>query len=326
VPHRELLYDGMNQSWSKIAVVGAGAIGCYFGGLLARAGATVTLIGRRRHVDAINQNGLLFQSGDRKERIAIAAAETIEAVRDARLILFCVKSTDTDDAARVMAPHLADDAVILSLQNGVDNVERIRSRVKNPVICGLVYAAAEMAGPGWVRHTGGGDVIIGRIGDGGGKQADGWLVREIATLLASAGLRVKMSEDIAVDLWTKLIMNCAYNAICALSGARYGQMVAMPEVRDLMRETVDEVLQVAHAKGVRLPENIMDSVIKLADSMPQTMSSTAQDIAKGKRTEIDHLNGFVVRQGEALGIATPVNQTLNALMKLLEETKLGPAS
>jgi 2-dehydropantoate 2-reductase len=127
-------------------------------------------------------------------------------------------------------------------------------------------------------------------------------------------------------LWTKLVMNCAYNAICALSGARYGQMVAMPEIRALMHEIVDEVLRVAHAKGVRLPENIFEAVIKLADAMPQTMSSTAQDILKGKRTEIDHLNGFIVRQGEALGIPTPANRTLNALMKLLEETKLGPAS
>jgi 2-dehydropantoate 2-reductase len=316
----------MTRSWSKIAVVGAGAIGCYFGGLLARAGANVTLIGRRKHVDPIKQNGLLFQSGDRQERIAITAREDIAAVRDARLILFCVKSTDTDNAAKAMAPHLADDAVILSLQNGVDNVERIRSRVKNPVICGLVYAAAQMAGPGWVRHTGGGDVIIGWSGERGGKESDQWLLGEIATLLVSAGLRVTISEYIEADLWTKLVMNCAYNAICALTGARYGQMVAMPEIRALMRETVDEVSQVAHAKGVRLPENIIDAVIKLADAMPQTISSTAQDILNGRRTEIDHLNGFVVRQGEALGIATPVNRTLNALMKLLEETKLGRAS
>jgi 2-dehydropantoate 2-reductase len=248
-------------------------------------------------------------------------------VRDARLILFCVKSTDTDDAVQGMTPYLADDAVILSLQNGVDNVERIQSRVKNPVICGLVYAAAEMAGPGWVRHTGGGDVIIGRTGArGGGKESDQWLLGEIATLLANAGLRAKISDYVEADLWTKLVMNCAYNAICALSGARYGQMVAMPEIRALMHEIVDEVLRVAHAKGVRLPENIFEAVIKLADAMPQTMSSTAQDILKGKRTEIDHLNGFIVRQGEALGIPTPANRTLNALMKLLEETKLGPAS
>src|ERR1700751_3259220 len=110
----------MNQSWSKIAVVGAGAIGCYFGGLLARAGANVTLIGRQRHVDPINRDGLLFQSGDRQECIAITATENIAGVRDARLILFCVKSTDTDDAVQGMTPYLADDAVILSLQNGVD--------------------------------------------------------------------------------------------------------------------------------------------------------------------------------------------------------------
>jgi len=115
-------------------------------------------------------------------------------------------------------------------------------------------------------------------------------------------------------------MNCAYNAISALCGARYGKMVALPEVRDIMCEAVDEVVQVARAKGVKLPEDIAEAAIKLADRMPVTISSTAQDVRQGKRTEIDHLNGYVMREGKALGIATPVNRTLNALMKLLEQS------
>ncbi|MEA2996738.1 MAG: 2-dehydropantoate 2-reductase, partial [Alphaproteobacteria bacterium] len=146
---------------SPIAVVGAGAVGCYFGGMLARAGANVTLIGRRTHIDAIKRNGLLLQSLDFRQYIPVAATEDMGAVGGAGLVLFCVKSADTDDTARAMALQLADGAVVLSLQNGVNNVERIRSHVKTPVIAGLVYAAAEMSAPGAVRHTGGGSLVIG---------------------------------------------------------------------------------------------------------------------------------------------------------------------
>jgi 2-dehydropantoate 2-reductase len=313
-----------NKTWPRIAVVGAGAIGSYFGGMLARAGSTVTLIGRENHVDASRRDGLLFQSGGTEERIPILATTDIAAVRDARLVLFCVKSLDTEGAAAKMAPHLATDAVILSLQNGVDNAERIRLHTTNPVMPVLVYAGANIPAPGSVQHTGGGNLIIGQTKRFRGGESGARLLGEIAALFASADVPVTISQDIEAELWTKLVMNCAYNAISALSGARYGQMVALPEIRSLMRDAVSEVAQVARAKGVHLPNDIVDAAMKLADAMPQTTSSTAQDIAKGKPTEIDHLNGYVVRQGEALGIATPVNRTLNALMKLLEQTRLSP--
>ena len=130
---------------------------------------------------------------------------------------------------------------------------------------------------------------------------------------------MKISDDIEADLWTKLVVNCAYNAISALGDAPYSRMVATPEVRDLMLDAVKEVAAVAKAKGIRLPDDILDAAMKPADAMPQTKSSTAQDIAKGRPTEIEHLNGYVVREGEALGVATPVNRTLNALIKLLEQ-------
>ena len=309
---------------SPIAVVGAGAIGCYFGGMLARAGANVTLIGRHQHVDAIKRDGLLLQSREFSGYIPVAATEHMAAVGGAGLVLFCVKSADTDDAAWAMAPQLAADAVVLSLQNGVNNVERIRRHVKAPVIAGLVYAAAEMSGPGAVRHTGGGSLVIGRLDAlPGDRETDPRLLSEIAALFTGAGIAVKISAEIATELWSKLVMNCAYNAISALSRAPYGRMVALPEIREVMRQTVDEVVQVARAKGIRLPGDMVEAAFRLADAMPATLSSTAQDILKGKRTEIDHLNGYVVREGEALGIPTPANRTLNSLVKLLELTASG---
>jgi 2-dehydropantoate 2-reductase len=309
---------------SSIAVVGAGAIGSYFGGMLARAGQKVTLIGRHGHVLAINRKGLLFSSLDSKAHIRVSATTDIAAVRDARLILFCVKSPNTETAAAAMAPHLASDAVILSLQNGVDNPERIRLHVRNQVIPVLVYAGVYRPAQGSVRHTGGGNIIIGQLKEFRGDESGRRQLAEIAALFTGAGVAVKISDDIEADLWTKLLMNCAYNAISALGDAPYSRMVAMPEVRDLMLDAAKEVAAVAKAKGIRLPDDILQSAMKLADAMPQTKSSTAQDIAKGRATEIAHLNGYVVREGQALRVATPVNGTLTALIKLLEQS--GPAA
>lgn len=308
------------ETWSSIAVVGAGALGSYFGGALARAGHNVTLIGRKPHVDAINRDGLLFQCLDGEQRVRVQAATDIPVVRDAALILFCVKSLDTETAAKAMAPHLARDAVILSLQNGVDNPERIGLHAGNEVIPVLVYAGANVPAPGVVRHTGGNDIVIGRLKRfRGGGEADRRLLDAIAALFRSAGITVRISDDIEADLWTKLMANCAYNAVSALGNAPYSRMKAVPGVRGLMLDAAKEVAAVATAKGIRLPDGILESTMKIADAMPLTKSSTAQDIAKGRPTEIAHLNGYVVRQGEALGVATPVNRTLNALIQLLEQ-------
>lgn len=310
-----------NWTWSNIAVVGAGALGSYFGGLLARAGNRVTLIGRAGHVDAIMRNGLLLQSHGTDERIPVSATTDISSVRDAGLVLFCVKSLDTETAAAAMAPHLAPDAIMLSLQNGVDNPERIGLHVRNQVVPVLVYAGANIPEPGTVRHTGGGQVVIGQLKTfRAGAEPDRGLLAGIAALFAGAGVTVKVSDDIEADLWIKLLMNCTYNAISALGRSAYGRMVATPEVNAVMREAAGEVAAVAKARGIRLPDDIVETAMKLADAMPQTMSSTAQDIAKGRPTEVAYLNGYVMRQGEKLGTATPVNRTLNALIELLEQS------
>jgi 2-dehydropantoate 2-reductase len=219
-----------------------------------------------------------------------------------------------------MAPHLGPDAVVLSLQNGVDNVERIAAQVPNVVLPGLVYVAAQMAGPGSVQHTGGGNLTIGqphllRTSNKGDRQ----LLEAIAALFTNAEIKVTISATIEADLWVKLVMNCAYNAISALTGSQYGRMVALAEIRAVMADAVNEVVAVAARKGIVLPGDLVEKAIRLADGMPVTISSTAQDLKRGRRTEIDHLNGYVVREGEALGVATPVNRTLNALMKLAEQ-------
>lgn len=144
----------------KIAVMGAGAVGCYYGGMLARAGHAVVLVARPVHVEAIRQNGLLLDTQTFQERVQLQAETEARAVQGAQCVLFCVKSTDTESAGRAMAPYLGTDTVVLSLQNGVDNAERLQAVLQRPVLPAVVYVAAGMAGPGHVRHHGRGELVI----------------------------------------------------------------------------------------------------------------------------------------------------------------------
>jgi 2-dehydropantoate 2-reductase len=307
------------ESWPRIAVMGAGAVGCYFGGMLARAGANVTIIGRGPLVDAVARDGLLLETLQFKERVSISASVDPAAVRDARWILFCVKSVDTDDAARAIAPHLAGDTVVLSLQNGVDNVERMRAHIDKRLIPAVVYVAAAMTAPGHVKHSGRGDLIIGELEPSGGQDdRSRWQLDEIAAVFGEAYIPVQVSDNVEGELWAKLMMNCAYNAISALTRSNYGRLLATSHARTIMSDVVEEIQQVAKAKGVRIPIEL-ETVYGLADAMPAATSSTAQDIARGKRTEIDHLNGYIAREGDRFGVPTPVNRTLHALVKLIEE-------
>ena len=298
----------------RVAVLGAGAVGCFFGGMLARAGHKVTLIGRATHVDAFKKSGLHFEGLKFDERIPVAASTEAAAVRGARLVLFCVKSTDTEAAAAQIAPHLDADAIVVNLQNGVDNTERIQSRVSQPVIPAVVYVATEMKGPGHLKHHGRGDLVIGNL-DGNSSTE---VLRNLKLQFENASVPVQISANVAGELWAKLVVNCAYNALSAITQLPYGKLIAGAGIRETMRAVVEETLAVATASGVSMAPDMLAGVYKIADAMPTQYSSTAQDLARGKPTEIDHLNGYVVRRGEALGVPTPANRVLHALVKLIE--------
>jgi 2-dehydropantoate 2-reductase len=180
-----------------------------------------------------------------------------------------------------------------------------------------------MAGPGHVRHTGRGDLVIGGLR---GSAEGARRARQVAALFERAGVPCVVSPDIDAELWLKLIANCAYNPTSALSRLRYGRMLAQPEGPDLMRAIVAEAVAVARAEGVDLPsDDLLEKVFAIGKAMPTQISSTAQDIGLGKRTEIDALNGHVARRGAALGVPTPVNTTLWQLVKLLETAGSGAA-
>jgi 2-dehydropantoate 2-reductase len=288
--------------------MGAGAVGCYYGAVLARAGYPVTLIGRAQHVEAVQRSGLRLQTATSDENFPVQSSTEASGVRNAQLVLFSVKSTDTEAAGKAMAPYLEKGAAIVTLQNGVDNAERLASALGREVIPATVYTAVEMAGPGHVRHHGRGELVIGRSPAS----------EQIAALFRAAGVQIEISDDVLTALWVKVILNSAYNALSAITQLPYGHLVSSPGVAAVMDDVVAECLAVARAAGVQIPADIHDSVRRIAETMPAQFSSTAQDLARGKKSEIDHLNGFVVRKGAALGVPAPVNRALLALVKALE--------
>jgi 2-dehydropantoate 2-reductase len=296
--------------------------------MLARAGAPVTLIGRPQHVDAIGRNGLFLDTVRFQEYVPVAASTQIDAAQGAQLVLFCVKSFDTEEVARLLAPQLAPEALVLSCQNGVDNVQRFARSAGRSAIPAVVYVAAAMSGPGKVRHSGRGNFVIGGLPQGdGGSLHDRRELDDLAGVLARGGIPCQVSDNIEGELWVKMIINCAYNAISALGRSRYGFMAEHPLIRQLMCTAAEEAIAVARAAGVRLSDtDLVESTLHLAQTMKDATSSTAQDIARGKRTEIDSLNGYVVRRGNEMGIPVPVNQTLYALVKLLEDNSRAAAT
>ena len=299
-----------NSEHLRFAVIGAGAVGCYFGGILARAGHHVTLIGRPHHVSAIQQQGLLLTTQTFEEHIKLYASTELTAIHDADVILFCVKSTDTITTATQVKPHLSDHAVILSLQNGVENAELIRSVLPHQVIPAVVYVATEMVGDGHVKHNGRGELVIGSSSDS----------EMIASVLSTAAIPTQVSENVIGALWAKLIVNCAYNALSAITQLPYGQLVQQEGVPRMMEELVVECLAVASAAGVVVLGDSRANVKQIATTMAEQTSSTAQDLARGKRSEIDYLNGYVNRQGLLHHVPTPVNHALTSLVKMLEKS------
>jgi 2-dehydropantoate 2-reductase len=304
------------QNWPRIAVVGAGAVGGYFGGMLARAGAPVIFIGRPAFVDAAKQNGLFLDTVQFQERVKVEASTDLAAARGADIILFCVKTTDTAETARALRKVLAKDSVIVSMQNGVDNATQIEGASGLKALPAAVYVAASVPAPGRVKHVGRGDLVLGPQNE---------ITERVAAVFTRAKVPCRISENLVGELWTKLVWNCALNALSALGRVTYGEILASVDARQLLETTVYEVLAVAKASGVQPagledPKAALAGAYKVAESMAATRSSTAQDMMRGKKTEIDSLNGFIVRRGRALEIAVPVNHALFTLVKLAEKS------
>ncbi|MGC2528272.1 MAG: 2-dehydropantoate 2-reductase [Candidatus Acidiferrum sp.] len=302
------------NSWPRVAVVGAGAVGGYFGGMLARAGAPVMMIGRAAFVEAVQKNGLFLDTTQFKESVRVEASTELKDVRGAEIALFCVKTIDNAAASRELAPLLAPGAIVASLQNGVDNAEQIRAASGIEALRTVVYVAASVPEPGRIKHSGRGDLVVGP------RSASS---ERFASVFERAGVGCRISDNIEGELWTKLTWNCALNAVSALGRAQYGQIAASTDARKLVETAVYEILAVAKAAGIHPPgfedpQVALAGAFKIATQLAEAYSSTAQDMMRGKRTEIDSLNGYIARRGAELGVPTPVNRALFTLVKLAE--------
>jgi 2-dehydropantoate 2-reductase len=302
--------------FKNVVFVGAGAVGSYYGGMLARAGVPVTLIARPAHVAAINKDGLVLDTTTFKETVRVNASADMSAVAGADLVLLCVKTLDTVSVAREAKALMQPGALMISMQNGVDNAERIADELGFDVVSAAVYVAAAVPKPGYLKHSGRGDLVI------GGPFPESAL-QPIASMFEGAGIPCRISASVMQEMWIKFIINCSYNALSALTGCNYGTLVAEPEIITIMMALTEECVAVANAKNI--PLNLADMkerVGNLGPVMPETYSSTQQDLARGKKTEIDSLNGYIVAQGTRYGIPTPMNAAMHSLVRLRERQGL----
>lgn len=310
----------MNKS-PKIVVLGAGSVGCFFGGMLARAGHDVTLIARANHVEAISKNGLYMDCQGFQEYVAVKAQSDYLPLASADIVLCCVKSPDTESVINDVKTYLNKNAVILSLQNGVDNAERITKLVDNPTYPTVVYVATAMVGPGKLKHFGRGELVLGSLG---GKSNE---LNELSDFFQKSKIPCEISSNIKKDLWLKFLVNCSYNGISAIGQIQYGKMVSTPEVVSLINQITKECLMVAEKEGVVISSAEADQANHaIGVTMSGQKSSTAQDLAKGKLTEIDYLNGLIVRRGAEYGLSVSANQAIYALVKMLEKNGINTVS
>ena len=304
----------------KLAVVGAGAMGSLFGGLLAEAGVEVRLLDIwAEHVETVNEKGLNIESEGETRLVKVQATTDSRSVGRADLILIFVKSTQTGTAVETAKEMVDADTMVLTLQNGMGNADVI-SKVIDPgvVLAGTTSHGATMLGPGRIRHAGSGPTVIGPWAGG---NVDG--AQRVAALFNNAGIKAEALEDVHTVLWNKLLINVGINAVTALTGIKNGQILDLEITKSLSRAAVEEAMAVARAQGIEIRDDAVDQVYQVAGATAQNRSSMGQDVDRSRQTEIGAINGVIVKEGRRLGIETPVNQTLTALIETLEAHYVG---
>jgi 2-dehydropantoate 2-reductase len=302
----------------KIAVLGAGALGCAIGGTLAQAGHDVTLINRNAaHVQAIETHGLRMRSPEGVTTVRVRAALTADGQGPVDLLIVLVKSFHTRTALEGARSLVGPETVVMSLQNGLGHEDVIAEIIgREHVVAGKTYTGGVMLAPGEIiRGVVGKETVIGEL--------DGRLtprVRAIADAFNGAGLATTVADDILGTIWDKLLVNVATGAVSGITRLAYGELYRLPEIEAIAVSAVQEAMNVARANGVRLgTTDARDAWVKASAGLPPDFkASMLQSLEKGSVTEIDYINGAVVRWGERCGVPTPVNQTLVACIKGIE--------
>jgi 2-dehydropantoate 2-reductase len=295
----------------RVAVVGAGAVGGAFGGLLAIAGQDVSFIARGAHLRAIQDHGLRLEGSQGRQTVSVPATDRPEELDPVDLVIVAVKSYDTPDAARIARPLLRQGTAVLSLQNGVENEDVISSVIgKEHVLGGIAYIGSRVSSPGTIVHELRGRIVLGEM--------DGRItprVREVQALFDGAQIPCRISEDIRSDKWDKLVGNSVVNVIPAITGCRVGDLVGDGCRDRALRAALEEVIAVGRALGHPIPERSLEGHIRFCRKYPDFETSTQQDVRRGRRLETEALSGVVVRKGKEVGVPTPVHSTLYRLLR-----------
>ena len=300
----------------QYCVVGAGAMGGLYGLSLARAGASVGFFDiNQAHIDAITTNGYRLSgvSGDFTQQVT-AASDPAAFAGTADIVLFHPHTLGTADAARAAATVLKPSGWAVTLQNGIGNVEALTDALgRDRVVGGISYHSASLAGPGHAVHTNGGATYLGELGGGGSPR-----VEALAEAMGKAGLKPEIAPDIMSVVWTKFIHNCGINAICAVTGLRSGD-VARNEAADALQSRIlAEAMAVVDARGIRLTRDDQIDYVRLHTFLRFNKPSMQQHMEAARPTEIDALNGALVREAQALGVPVPFNEALVMMVKARE--------
>jgi len=302
----------------KVIIVGPGALGTLIAAFLSRARAEVWLLDKNKERSRLlAEKGISVEGVSGSWQARVRASTSAEEIGPADLVIVCVKSYDTKEAVMRVKPAVAAHTMVLSLQNGIGNIEIIGEIVgSDKVLGGSTNMGATLESYGCVRHAGKGETVIGRM--------DGRIpveIRSVREIFQKAGLEIRISRDIKGVLWSKLIINVGINAISALVRLANGRLTEFEGTRRVLREAVSEATRVAKRKKIKLMyDDPLAKVEAVCEATSQNISSMLQDVLNKKRTEIDFINGVVVRQGQELNIPTPVNSLLVDLVKTLESS------
>lgn len=297
----------------RIVIMGSGGTGGYFGAKLARAGEDVTFVARGAHLAALSANGLRIKSAVEGDwTVRAAAVERLDGAPQADLVLFCVKSFDTEEAARLIRPVVGPATGVLSIQNGVDNEEKLaRVLGAGHVLGGAVRVFATIEAPGVIAHTFGGHLAFGEMD---GRETE--RARAFLAACRKASIPAELVPDVTRALWEKYVFLTTHAGVTALTRCPAGVLRAVPEIRELYRRTVTEILAIGRAAGVPVDDGLLEQGMKFLDTVaPNAYSSLHHDLLTGKRLELEALHGHAVRLAERHGVAAPTVFAIYAALR-----------
>ena len=300
----------------RIAVMGTGAVGGYFGAKLAAAGHEIGFIARQRHLATLRREGLRVESraGNLYVRKALFTDSPAD-VGPVDLVLFCVKSYDTTEATAALAPMIKGQTAILSLQNGIDNPAKIAERWgADRTFAGVVYIGAQLSGPGLVQHFSGGKIILGAINN---RHSDA--VDTIEQTLSGAQIPCEISPAVAQVQWAKLLWNAPFCAISCLTRSTVKQILESESLTKLALDCMIEVQSAAHTQGIELRRELLGQTLDFSRGLGEFKPSMLQDLEAGKPLEYDAFNGIVIRLLDQVGQQAPTNQVFYATLKFLDK-------